>query len=127
MQNISGELYLTMLGSKQAVLQVIHQNPRRRLCHSKLHYMIDYTLLKQVLCFLYISVSRLEKVDWRVDYILSSSELKEVNDPSVQLRLHVKNPDTGAVEPTSFAMSADKFRVFLSGKLRVGTWGVHVS
>ena len=49
--------------------------------------------------------------------MLSSSELPEVNEPSVQLRLHVKNPDTGKVEPTSFAMSADKFRVFLSGKL----------
>ena len=73
-----------------------------------IHILSKYSILNPV--------SRLESVDWRVDYVLSSSELKEVNEPSVQLRLHVKNPDTGDVEATSLTLSADKFRVFLSGK-----------
>ncbi|XP_033624970.1 COMM domain-containing protein 4-like [Asterias rubens] len=59
-------------------------------------------------------VSKLEAVDWRVDYILGSSELKDVNEPSVQLRLHIKNPDNDSVEPVSFNISADKFRILLS-------------
>ena len=54
-----------------------------------------------------------------MDYILGSSELKDVNEPSVQLRLHIKNPDDDSVEPVSFNISADKFRILLSGELTV--------
>ncbi|XP_022082426.1 COMM domain-containing protein 4-like isoform X2 [Acanthaster planci] len=61
-----------------------------------------------------LRVSKLDNVEWRVDYILGSSELKDVNEPSVCLRLHIRNPDNGSVKPTSFNMSADKFRIFLS-------------
>ncbi|XP_062618664.1 COMM domain-containing protein 4-like [Saccostrea cucullata] len=61
-----------------------------------------------------LRLSHLEKTEWRVDYILSSSELKEVNKPCVQMRLQVRNPDTGATTSVSFTVDMDKFRVLLS-------------
>nr|AAQ20037.1 hypothetical protein FLJ20452 [Branchiostoma belcheri tsingtauense] len=61
-----------------------------------------------------LKLSQLESAEWRVDYILSSSELQEVQEPMVQLRLRVRNPDTGNVTPHSFNMTADKFRLFVS-------------
>ncbi|XP_019630590.1 PREDICTED: COMM domain-containing protein 4-like [Branchiostoma belcheri] len=61
-----------------------------------------------------LKLSQLESAEWRVDYILSSSELQDVQEPMVQLRLRVRNPDTGNVVPHSFTMTADKFRLFLS-------------
>ena len=65
--------------------------------------------------FLFLPVSKLHAVDWRVDYILGSSELRDVNEPSVRLRFHIRNPDDDSVQQTSFNMSAEKFRIFLSG------------
>ncbi|PVD36204.1 hypothetical protein C0Q70_03179 [Pomacea canaliculata] len=59
-------------------------------------------------------VSKLESVQWRVDYILSSSELKEVNEPSLQLKLQIKDPDTEKIRPVAFTLTANKFRVLLS-------------
>jgi len=61
-----------------------------------------------------LRVSKLHAVDWRVDYILGSSELRDVNEPSVRLRFHIRNPDDDSVQQTSFNMSAEKFRIFLS-------------
>ncbi|KAK2183535.1 hypothetical protein NP493_307g00001 [Ridgeia piscesae] len=63
-----------------------------------------------------LRLSHLEAVDWRVDYVLSSSQLMEVKEPSVQLRLKIRNPDSHQVEPVAFKMTADKFRVFLNGR-----------
>ncbi|KAK3096181.1 hypothetical protein FSP39_024124 [Pinctada imbricata] len=61
-----------------------------------------------------LRLSQLDSVEWRVDYILSSSELKDVNEPNVQLRLHIKDRSTGSVKPVSFTVSAEKFRVLLN-------------
>ena len=81
---------------------------------------LDHIFGKLPICTVFFwTVSKLEAVDWRVDYILGSSELKDVNEPSVQLRLHIKNPDDDSVEPVSFNISADKFRILLSGELTV--------
>lgn len=66
-----------------------------------------------VLCVL---VGRLEAVNCRVDYTLSSSELKEVNEPTIQLRLQSQNPETDSTETTVISVSADKFRVLLTGE-----------
>jgi len=60
-----------------------------------------------------LRLSRLESVDWRVDYILGSSHLKEICKPSVQLRLKVFNPDTNKLEALAFTLTSDKFRIFL--------------
>jgi hypothetical protein len=60
-------------------------------------------------------VDKLQSTDWRVDYILSSSSLQELNAPSVQLKLNItkSSTDDKTTEPISFEMNADKFRVFL--------------
>jgi len=61
-----------------------------------------------------LRLSRLESVDWRVDYVLGSSHLKDVCEPSVQLRLKVSNPGPPAItESLAFCLTADKFTVFL--------------
>lgn len=64
------------------------------------------------------SVGRLEAVNWRVDYTLSSSELKEVNEPTVQLKLQAQDPETGSTETTVVSVTADKFRVLLTGMIK---------
>ena len=50
---------------------------------------------------------------WLISYFFS---LQDINEPSVQLKLKVKNTDTGVVEPVSFNVPSDKFRVLLNGK-----------
>lgn len=69
--------------------------------------------LSLMLC---VVVGRLEAVSWRVDYTLSSSELKEVNEPTVQLRLQAQGAESGSSETTVVSISADKFRVLLMGE-----------
>ncbi|XP_062858130.1 COMM domain-containing protein 4 [Trichomycterus rosablanca] len=61
-----------------------------------------------------LRLGRLEAVNWRVDYTLSSSELMEVNEPTVQLRLQSQNPESGSTESTTVSVTADKFRVLLA-------------
>ncbi|XP_064645377.1 COMM domain-containing protein 4-like [Lineus longissimus] len=61
-----------------------------------------------------LRLSHFESIEWRVDYIIGSSELKEVNEPSIQLLLKKRNPDTDSIEKVTFTLSEDKFRVFLS-------------
>lgn len=61
-----------------------------------------------------LRLGRLEAVNWRVDYTLSSSELKEVNEPTVQLKLQAQDPETGSTETTVVSVTADKFRVLLT-------------
>ncbi|XP_013385008.1 COMM domain-containing protein 4 [Lingula anatina] len=70
--------------------------------------------LQEELKFKSLRLSHLESAQWRVDYVIGSSKLKELNEPAVQLRLKIRNPDTDQVEPVAFNLSADKFRVFLS-------------
>lgn len=61
-------------------------------------------------------VNCLDSVSWRVDYTLSSSELQQVNEPIVHLKLNVRNVDKGVLEPLAMTLSSDKFRVLLAGK-----------
>lgn len=77
---------------------------------------IVYTTNKQSIQYHSVySVGRLEAVNWRVDYLLSSSELKEVNEPSVQLKLKAQDQESGSTETTVVSITADKFRVLLTG------------
>lgn len=62
-----------------------------------------------------VAVGRLNAVSWRVDCILSSSELKEVNEPTVHLKLQAQGAESGSTETTVVSVSADKFRVLLTG------------
>ncbi|XP_015279872.1 PREDICTED: COMM domain-containing protein 4 [Gekko japonicus] len=61
-----------------------------------------------------LRLNRLDSVSWRVDYTLSSSELRRVNEPVVHLKLNTQNVDKGALEPVVMMLSAEKFRVLLA-------------
>ncbi|KAM8804640.1 COMM domain-containing protein 4 [Eudromia elegans] len=61
-----------------------------------------------------LRLSRLDSVSWRVDYTLSSSELQDVSEPLVHLRLAVRRGDGGGMDTVPVAVSADKFRVLLA-------------
>ncbi|CAG2212583.1 COMM domain-containing protein 4-like [Mytilus edulis] len=61
-----------------------------------------------------LRLSQLDSVEWRVDYILSSSHLKNIDEPCVQLRLKVRDPNTDNVKPVTFTVTADKFRILLN-------------
>ncbi|XP_054858714.1 COMM domain-containing protein 4 [Eublepharis macularius] len=61
-----------------------------------------------------LRLNRLDSVSWRVDYTLSSSELQQVNEPVVHLKLNVRDVDKGVVEPVAMTLSAEKFRVLLA-------------
>ncbi|KAG2381489.1 hypothetical protein C9374_006478 [Naegleria lovaniensis] len=59
---------------------------------------------------------RLPKIDelkWRVDLVLSSSTLKSMNEPSVQLNLKILHSEEhgSVVTHERFELSADKFRI----------------
>uniref|UniRef100_A0A8D2IMM7 COMM domain containing 4 n=1 Tax=Varanus komodoensis TaxID=61221 RepID=A0A8D2IMM7_VARKO len=70
----------------------------------------------------------LDSVSWRVDYTLSSSELRQVNEPVVHLKLKVKDVDRGVLEPVALTLSAEKFRVLLAGeKLNTGDFSLSLS
>ncbi|KAL0480334.1 commd4 [Acrasis kona] len=49
----------------------------------------------------------ISELKWRVDYVLSSSKINQVNEPGVHLSMKLK----GNKEPTTFEMSLDKFQV----------------
>ncbi|XP_037307655.2 COMM domain-containing protein 4 [Pungitius pungitius] len=61
-----------------------------------------------------LRLGRLETVSWRVDYTLSSSELREVNEPLIHLKLQTQGAESGSTETTVVCVSADKFRVLLA-------------
>nr|XP_034969085.1 COMM domain-containing protein 4 [Zootoca vivipara] len=61
-----------------------------------------------------LRLNRLDSVSWRVDYTLSSSEIQQINEPIVHLKLNVKDVDRGVLEPVAMMLSAEKFRVLLA-------------
>ncbi|XP_060770880.1 COMM domain-containing protein 4 [Neoarius graeffei] len=81
------------------------------LCKS---YEDKHTALQEKLKESSLRLGCLEAVNWRVDYTLSSSELKEVNEPTVQLKLQAQDPESGSTETTVVSVTADKFRVLLT-------------
>merc|ERR1711964_378398 len=60
-----------------------------------------------------LRLSHFDSVQWRVDYVISSNCLKDVNEPSVQICLKTKD-DSGTPKSVAFTLSAEKFRVFLN-------------
>lgn len=70
-------------------------------------------------------MNRLAGVGWRVDYTLSSSLLRSVDEPMVHLRLEVAAAPGTLAQPVVMSLSADKLQVLLTGKARkpVGVQG----
>ncbi|KAM4554059.1 COMM domain-containing protein 4 [Fundulus heteroclitus] len=61
-----------------------------------------------------LRLRRLDSVSWRVDYTLSSSEIREVNEPLIHLKLQTHRADPGSSDTTMVSISPDKFRVLLT-------------
>uniref|UniRef100_U3IXF6 COMM domain containing 4 n=1 Tax=Anas platyrhynchos platyrhynchos TaxID=8840 RepID=U3IXF6_ANAPP len=79
------------------------------LCRS---YEEKQSSLQESLRACSLRLSQLDSVSWRVDYTLSSSELRDVGEPLVHLLLRLRGGTTVAAVPV--AVSADKFRVLLA-------------
>jgi hypothetical protein len=60
-----------------------------------------------------LKLNSLEKVEWRVDYILSSSMQPEVKKPEVHMQLAVKDADSQQITPLEFTMDPDRCRLLL--------------
>lgn len=60
-----------------------------------------------------LKLNSLEKVDWRVDYVLGSSAEPETSQPEVHLRLNLRDADTEALTPLSFSMDPEQCRLLL--------------
>ncbi|XP_075287837.1 COMM domain-containing protein 4 isoform X2 [Opisthocomus hoazin] len=75
------------------------------LCRS---YEEKQSCLQESLRACSLRLSRPGPVRWRVDYALSSSELREVDEPLVHLSFGLSD------SATAFSLSADKFRVLLA-------------
>uniref|UniRef100_A0A673NJ67 COMM domain-containing protein 4-like n=1 Tax=Sinocyclocheilus rhinocerous TaxID=307959 RepID=A0A673NJ67_9TELE len=93
------------------------------LCKS---YEDKHSALQEKLRGSSLRLGRLEAVNWRVDYTLSSSELKQVNEPTVQLRLQAQDPETDSTQTTVVSITADKFRVLLTGDFPCGISKIYV-
>ena len=61
-----------------------------------------------------LKLNKLEELQWRVDFVLGSSELHEITEPEVQLRFSEVDVSNGAALPVSFSMTARKFSLLLS-------------
>lgn len=81
------------------------------LCKS---YEDKHTALQDKLRETSLRLGCLQGVSWRVDYTLSSSELREVNEPAVHLKMQVQGAESGSSESHVVSLSANKFRVLLS-------------
>ncbi|XP_073442951.1 COMM domain-containing protein 4 isoform X3 [Dendrobates tinctorius] len=79
------------------------------LCRS---YEEKQTALQEMLRENSLRLSRLSSLSWRVDQTLSSSVLRELNEPVVHLNLCVK--DSANSRPVNITMSASKLRVLLT-------------
>ncbi|XP_054708618.1 COMM domain-containing protein 4-like [Uloborus diversus] len=60
-----------------------------------------------------LKLSEIQNINWQVDYIISSSKLKEVNDPSVVLSMEVKEEKHLEATVHSFNMSSNNFLLLL--------------
>jgi len=59
-----------------------------------------------------LKLDRISSVEWRVDFIIASSDLQELNTPSVQLNFNVA-PIQGDTQTQPFGIDNDKLRVLL--------------
>ncbi|NWR49718.1 COMD4 protein, partial [Regulus satrapa] len=69
-----------------------------------------------------LRLSQLGSVRWRVDYTLSSSELREVSEPVVHLTFTVRDRERREVTPVPVTLSANKFWVLLAGEAGRRGW-----
>lgn len=61
-----------------------------------------------------LKLKRMAGLEWRVDFVLGCSELREMSEPEVQLRFNEVDSINGTGRPVSFLMTSQKFSLFLS-------------
>lgn len=61
-----------------------------------------------------LQLTHLDNVKWRVDYILSSSHLKDVNAPMAQLHFDIRTAENPQSQSFAFSLTANKLQVLLS-------------
>lgn len=63
-----------------------------------------------------LKLNRVINTEWRIDFMLSSSNLKELNQPQALLKLHLQSSSSTkkpSAKSHAFGIDQDKFRVFL--------------
>jgi len=95
---------LQQLGLPRDIAKAIHRSYRSAKEKMR-RYLSSQTL----------ELPRLDKVEWRVDYLLSSNSLQNINMPSVRMKLHINEDQlkesSQPINPV-FEINAEKFRVF---------------
>lgn len=76
-------------------------------------YEDNLSKLQAVLKETSFRLDRLKNLEWRVDYVLGSSELKETKEPEINLRFMTVDSDSSREKAVSFTVTSDKFRVLL--------------
>ena len=105
--NVDGETVSNEL--QQLGLPKEHAQALCKVYEDKLS-QIRNTLRKQSL-----RLPQLKALDWRVDLVLSSSQVEDVNEPEVQLKLVTSDTSVlGKNETHGFTVSGDKFRVLVA-------------
>jgi len=61
-----------------------------------------------------LKLDGISNLEWRVDYVLGSSELDQVQEPEVQMKFNKTTMDNPEGEVVAFTVSSEKFRVLLA-------------
>lgn len=61
-----------------------------------------------------LKLDGISNLEWRVDYVLGSSELEKIREPEVQLKFNKTSGDNQEGEPVAFTVTSEKFRVLLA-------------
>eukprot|EP00112_Aurelia_sp_Birch-Aquarium-sp1_P003908 Seg1442.4 transcript_id=Seg1442.4/GoldUCD/mRNA.D3Y31 product="COMM domain-containing protein 4" protein_id=Seg1442.4/GoldUCD/D3Y31 len=86
-----------------------HANALCKIYGDKVEHIRDVLRQKSM------RTSRLKDVEWRVDYVLSSSLLEEISEPEVQLKLvNVESLERDQEEAIAFSVNGTDFRTMLS-------------
>lgn len=61
-----------------------------------------------------LKLDSLSSLEWRVDYVLGSSELDQVQEPEIQIKFNKTTTDNPKGDLVAFTVSSEKFRVMLA-------------
>jgi len=70
-------------------------------------YLANKERLRSYFAQTSFTLPRVRDVEWRIDYLLSSSGIKDLQTPAIRMKLNLTKS-----EPVTFEMTPEKFRVF---------------
>jgi len=79
-------------------------------------YRDNIEKLREIFSQQTLKLTRLQSTEWRVDYLLSSSALQDLNAPTIQLKLTTVSDAAGKIsnEQHTVELTPDKLRVLLN-------------